>query len=85
MVISEVAVVTAKVSTDLNNENMEEHEGVGGPKDGSHFRIDAAASTGVASENGGSANLVRVSVIKTMVNNSMTSPNMVPIIKALLC
>lgn len=61
MAVSGVAVVTAKASSNLNNEKEKEDDGVSSPQDGNLLRSAQAASAGAASENGESTHFVRVS------------------------
>lgn len=61
---SGVTVVTAKASSNPNNTNLEVNDGVRSPQDGNVLRTAPAASTGGASENGGSTHFVRVSSMK---------------------
>ena len=61
MAVSGVAVVTAKASSNLNNEKEKEDDGVSSPQDGNLLRSAPAASAGAASENGESTRFVRVS------------------------
>ncbi|KAJ6290585.1 hypothetical protein OIU78_026348 [Salix suchowensis] len=58
-----VAVVTAKVSSNLNNEKEKEDDGVSSPQDGNLLRSAPATSAGAASENGESTHFVRCSNI----------------------
>jgi hypothetical protein len=68
MAVSGVAVVTAKASSNLNNEKEKEDDVVSSPQDGNLLRSAPAASAGAASENGESMHFARVSAKKPAVN-----------------
>lgn len=65
--VSGVAVVTAKASSNLNNEKEKENDGVSSPQDGNLLRSAPAASAGAASENGENMHFSRVSAKKPAV------------------
>ena len=63
IVLSQVTAVAATASGDPSKENKDQGDGVGGTDEADHSSKAApATSAGVASENGGSMRLVRVSV-----------------------
>lgn len=63
IVLSQATATTASASVDHSKENQEQGDGVGGTDEaGLSSKAAPATSAGVASENGGSMRLVRVSV-----------------------